>query len=68
MVIETKDYGFKAYLMLKFLGEQKPDGSVEVNDDLAKGKKKFDIYSMYQKSEFSVYNEILKCIVKGKNC
>jgi len=59
MVITTKDYGLKAYLVLKYNGVA-TDTSVTVVTD----KDEITLKREYNLSDFSLYNDILKSIIK----
>lgn len=63
LVLETKNYGLIAYVILKYNGKRVNTGvSLMVEKDVTS----FDIKKEYISSEFLVYNEILKDVVKGK--
>jgi hypothetical protein len=61
VVVETTDYGFKAYLIMKYNVIQKDKKKVIINSD----KTTIELIKEYKGSEFSLYNEILKEVVKG---
>jgi len=59
MVIFTKDYGLKAYLVLKY-------NAVITNDDVSfeADIDELTIKREYITSEFALYNDILRTIIK----
>jgi len=61
MLIQTKNYGFQAYLILKYNAELESNKTLNITTN----KNELTLIQEYNKSEFNLYNEILKQIVKG---
>jgi len=61
MLIQTKNYGFQAYLILKYNAELESNKTLNITTN----KNELTLIQEYNKSEFNLYNEILKKIVKG---
>lgn len=60
MNITTKDYGFIAYLMLKYVTTKSDDGVLVETD-----KDEVTLIKEYNISSYSTYNEILRKVVRG---
>jgi len=63
MLIETKDYGLIAYCILFHNGTKEENG-VRIHTD-HQHVKPIDITKEYEKSDYSVFNKILKAVIKG---
>jgi len=61
IIITTRDYGYKAYLKLKYDAIIVNDKTVKIDTD----KTELELFKEYSISDFPLYNEILKKLVKG---
>lgn len=61
MVVNTKDFGYKAYLIFKYDVIEIDNMTLNVKTD----KTDIELYTEYSKTDFPIYNEILKKVVKG---
>jgi len=59
--ITTRDYGYKAYLKLKYITKTVDDRTIQVDSDATE----IELFREYNSSDFPLYNEILKKLVKG---
>lgn len=61
LVINTRDYGYKAYLKLKYVTTDIDKKFIEVDTN----KSEMEVFREYNSTEFPIYNELLKKLVKG---